>query len=256
VFDFDIAALQHWLHQFMWPLIRVSGFVMVAPILGTALVPPRVRLLLSLLIVIMLAPNLHIAPQGDFLSPTSVVIAAQQLLIGVGLALFLQMLLQAFVMFGQMAAMQMGLGFASLNDPANGVSVTVVAQFYLLLVTLLFLGINGHLVMIDVLAESFRTLPIGVDIGADRLHVLVGWASWMFAAGLLMAMPAVAALLIVNCSLGVITRAAPQLNIFAIGFPLMLLLGLLILWASMANVLPNFETYSTEILQQMRDWVA
>jgi flagellar biosynthetic protein FliR len=71
-----------------------------------------------------------------------------------------------------------------------------------------------------------------------------------------MAMPAVAALLIVNCSLGVITRAAPQLNIFAIGFPLMLLLGLLILWASMANVLPNFETYSTEILQQMRDWVA
>ena len=256
MFDFDIAALQHWLHQFMWPLIRVSGFVMVAPILGTALVPPRVRLLLSLLIVIMLAPNLHIAPQGDFLSPTSVVIAAQQLLIGVGLALFLQMLLQAFVMFGQMAAMQMGLGFASLNDPANGVSVTVVAQFYLLLVTLLFLGINGHLVMIDVLAESFRTLPIGVDIGADRLHVLVGWASWMFAAGLLMAMPAVAALLIVNCSLGVITRAAPQLNIFAIGFPLMLLLGLLILWASMANVLPNFETYSTEILQQMRDWVA
>jgi flagellar biosynthetic protein FliR len=256
VFDFDIAALQHWLHQFMWPLIRVSGFVMVAPILGTALVPPRVRLLLSLLIVIMLAPNLHIAPQGDFLSPASVVLAAQQLLIGVGLALFLQMLLQAFVMFGQMAAMQMGLGFASLNDPANGVSVTVVAQFYLLLVTLLFLGINGHLVMIDVLAESFRTLPIGVDIGADRLHVLVGWASWMFAAGLLMAMPAVAALLIVNCSLGVITRAAPQLNIFAIGFPLMLLLGLLILWASMANVLPNFETYSTEILQQMRDWVA
>jgi flagellar biosynthetic protein FliR len=240
----------------MWPLIRVSGFVMVAPILGTALVPPRVRLLLSLLIVIMLAPNLHIAPQGDFLSPASVVLAAQQLLIGVGLALFLQMLLQAFVMFGQMAAMQMGLGFASLNDPANGVSVTVVAQFYLLLVTLLFLGINGHLVMIDVLAESFRTLPIGVDIGADRLHVLVGWASWMFAAGLLMAMPAVAALLIVNCSLGVITRAAPQLNIFAIGFPLMLLLGLLILWASMANVLPNFETYSTEILQQMRDWVA
>jgi len=256
VFDFDIAALQHWLHQFMWPLIRVSGFVMVAPILGTALVPPRVRLLLSLLIVIMLAPNLHNAPQGDFLSPASVVLAAQQLLIGVGLALFLQMLLQAFVMFGQMAAMQMGLGFASLNDPANGVSVTVVAQFYLLLVTLLFLGINGHLVMIDVLAESFRTLPIGVDIGADRLHVLVGWASWMFAAGLLMAMPAVAALLIVNCSLGVITRAAPQLNIFAIGFPLMLLLGLLILWASMANVLPNFETYSTEILQQMRDWVA
>lgn len=255
MFEFDIAALQHWLHQFMWPLIRVSGFCMVAPIIGTALVPPRVRLLLSLLIVMMLAPHLNIPPQGDFLSPSSVIIAAQQLLIGIGLALFLQMLLQAFVMFGQIAAMQMGLGFASLNDPINGVSVTVVAQFYLMLVTLLFLGIDGHLVMIDVLAESFRTLPIGADIGPDRLHVLVGWASWMFGAGLLMALPAVAALLIVNCTLGVITRAAPQLNIFAIGFPLMLVLGILILWASMTNVLPSFERYSSEVLQQMREWV-
>jgi flagellar biosynthetic protein FliR len=255
VIELDIAVLQHWLNQFMWPLMRISGFCMVAPILGTALVPPRVRLLFSLLLTLLIAPALHDLPQPDFLSPASVILVAQQLLIGIGLALFLQILIQAFVMFGQIAAMQMGLGFASLNDPINGVSVTSVAQFYLMMVTLLFLGINGHLVMIDVLMESFRTLPVGADIGSGRLQTLVGWASWMFAAGLLMALPAVTALLIINCSLGVITRAAPQLNIFAIGFPLMLLLGMLILWASMASVLPNFERYSREVLEAMRIWV-
>ncbi|HET8710054.1 MAG TPA: flagellar biosynthetic protein FliR [Spongiibacteraceae bacterium] len=254
--EFDIAALQHWLNQFMWPLMRISGFCMVAPIFGAALVPPRVRLLFSLLLTLLIAPVVHDLPRPDFLSPASVILVAQQLLIGIGLAYFLQVLMQAFVTFGQIVAMQMGLGFASLNDPVNGVSVTAVSQLYLMLVTLLFLAVNGHLVMIDVLVESFRTLPVGADIGGARLQALLGWVSWMFAAGLLMALPAVTALLIINCSLGVITRAAPQLNIFAIGFPLMLVLGMLILWASIASVLPNFERYNHEALEAMRMWVS
>lgn len=255
VIELDIAALQHWINQFLWPLMRVSGFCMVAPILGTALVPARVRLLFAVLLTMLIAPLLHDLPQPDLLSAASVVMVAQQLLIGIGLAYFLQMLIQAFVTFGQIVAMQMGLGFASLNDPVNGVSVTAVSQLYLMLVTLLFLAVNGHLVMIDVLVESFHTLPVGADIGGGRLQAVVGWASWMFAAGLLMALPAITALLIINCSLGVITRAAPQLNIFAIGFPLMLVLGMLILWASLASVLPNFERYSREALEAMRAWV-
>lgn len=254
--EFDIATLQHWLNQFLWPLMRISGFCMVAPIFGAAFVPPRVRLLFSLLLTLLIAPVLHDLPHPDFLSPLSVVLVAQQLLIGMGLAYFLQMLMQSFVTFGQIIAMQMGLGFASMNDPINGVSVASVSQLYLMLVTLLFLAIDGHLVMIDVLIESFRTLPVGADIGSARLQTLVGWASWMFSAGLLMALPAVTALLIINCSLGVITRAAPQLNIFAIGFPFMLVLGMLILWASMASVLPNFERYSHEALEAMRAWVS
>ncbi len=253
--EFDIASLQHWLNQFLWPLMRISGFCMVAPIIGAALVPARVRLLFSLLLTMMIAPTLRDLPTPDFLSPLSAVMVAQQLLIGIGLAYFLQMLMQAFVTFGQIVAMQMGLGFASMNDPINGVAVASVSQFYLLMVTLLFLAINGHLVMLDVLVESFRTLPVGADIGGARLQTLAGWASWMFAAALLMALPAVTALLIVNCSLGVITRAAPQLNIFAIGFPLMLVLGMMILWASMASALPNFERYSREVLEAMRLWI-
>lgn len=254
--ELDIEALQHWINQFIWPLIRISGFCMIAPILGTSLVPPRARLLLVLFLTLAVAPHLQGLPSVELLSPRSVVLVAQQLLIGIGLGFFLQLMTQAFVMFGQIAAMQMGLGFASMNDPINGVSVASVSQFYLMLVTLLFLTINGHLVMIEVLTESFYTLPVGAEVGGARLQTLLGWASWMFAAGLLMSLPAVTALLIINCTLGVITRAAPQLNIFAIGFPLMVLLGIVILWVGLNTVLPQFERFNSEALLAMRAWAA
>lgn len=253
--EFDIASLEHWLRQFLWPLTRVGAFMMAAPIVGAQVVPARIRLLLALLLTMAIAPTLHDLPQPDFLSPASVVLVAQQVLIGIGMGLFLQILMHTFVMSGQIIAMKMGLGFASMNDPSNGVVVTVVSQFYLLIATLLFLALNGHLVMIEVLTDSFRTLPIGADIGSGRLQTLVGWGSWLFGAALLMSLPALTALLIINSTLGVITRAAPQLNIFAIGFPLMLVLGLLIMWANMASVLPQFERFSGEALNAMRAWV-
>ena len=211
--------------------------------------------MLSLLLTLAIAPTLRNLPQPDFLSPATVLLVIQQTLIGIGMALILQIFMHAFVMSGQIIAMKMGLGFASMNDPSNGVTVTVISQFYLMIATLLFLGLNGHLVMVEVLGESFHTLPVGTDIGSGRLQTVVGWGSWLFGAALLMSLPAMTALLIINCTLGVITRAAPQLNIFAIGFPLMLVLGMLIMWANMANVLPQFERYSEEALNTMRLWI-
>lgn len=253
--QFDVATLQAWVGQFLWPLIRIGAFFMVAPVIGTQMVPARIRLLLALLVTMAIAPQLTGLPQVDALSPASVVMVAQNVLIGVAMAFFLQLMLHTFVMTGQLIAMKMGLGFASLNDPTNGVIVTVVSQFYLFLATLLFLAMNGHLVMIDVLVESFHTLPVGAGIGGEHLMTLVARGSWLFAAGTLMALPALTALLIINCTLGVMTRAAPQLNIFAIGFPMMLLLGLFIIWANLINFLPSFERYSGEALGMMRDWI-
>jgi flagellar biosynthetic protein FliR len=252
--QFDVATLQAWVGQFLWPLIRVGAFFMVAPVIGTQMVPMRIRLILTLLVTMAIAPHLSGLPQVDALSPASVVMVAQNVLIGIALAFFLQLMLQVFVMMGQIVAMQMGLGFASLNDPTNGVVVTVVSQFYLFLATLLFLAMNGHLVMIDVLVESFYTLPVTDGIGGG-LMALVGQGSWLFAAATLMSLPAITALLIINCTLGVMTRAAPQLNIFAIGFPMMLVLGLFIIWANLINFLPAFERYSGEALGMMRDWI-
>ncbi|MDX9873350.1 MAG: flagellar biosynthetic protein FliR [Spongiibacteraceae bacterium] len=252
--QFDIASLQAWVGQFLWPLIRVGAFFMVAPIIGTQVVTARIRIILTLLLVIAIAPQLGPMPTVDPLSPLSVVLVAQQLLIGLALGFFLQLLIHIFVMSGQIVATKMGLGFASMNDPANGVIVTVVSQFYLVMVTLLFLAFNGHLVMIEILVESFAVMPVGAELGGARFLELVQWGSWMFAAAVLMALPAVTALLIINCTLGVITRAAPQLNIFAIGFPLMLTLGLCILWVSLAMTMPQFERYSAQALSAMRAW--
>lgn len=250
--ELDVAQLEAWLARYTWPFLRIGAFMMMAPIIGTQLVPARIRLILALLATLAIAPAG--APLAITLSAQVVVLALQQILIGLALAFFLQVLLHMFVMAGQIMAMKMGLGFASMVDPANGVTVTVVSQFYLMLVTLLFLSVDGHLAMLEVLAESFWEMPVGAAIPALSFYQLAELGSWLFGGALLMALPAVTALLIVNSCLGIVTRAAPQLNIFVIGFPMMMVLGLLIVWASLAGMLPQFQQFTGEALAAMRDW--
>lgn len=253
----DSAIIGSWLGTFLWPLFRVGGMLMIAPVFGTQLVPARVRLLFSIVIAMILAPNLPPMPQVELVSVSAFVLVAQQLLIGIAMGFVLVVLLQIFVVAGQMIAMHMALGFAQMVDPTNGVSVTVLQQFHLMLVTLLFLAMNGHLVMIEVLAESFYTLPVGAGfLAVDSLWQLGNLGVWLFAGGLLIALPVVASMLVINFSLGVITKAAPQLNIFAIGFPFMMIVGLTMIWVTMNNYLPEFDRYTREALEIMAGLVA
>jgi flagellar biosynthetic protein FliR len=243
-----------WVGQHLWPLFRIASFLMVIPIFGTQLVPARVRLGLALLMTIIVVPMIPPVPQVDALSADAVVITLQQILIGVGLGFALTALWQLFVIAGQMIAMQMGLGFASMVDPANGVSVAVLAQIYIITITLLFLAMNGHLVAFEVFIESFRTLPIGLEgLGQAGVWQLVHRISWMFVSAMLMALPAVTAVLIVSISFGVMTRAAPQMNIFALGFPIGLIFGLFAIWVLHANFLPHFEVYTRQTFNFMRE---
>lgn len=238
---------------YLWPLFRIAGFFMAVPIIGIRLVPQRVRLGLALATTVLVAPLLPPPPAVDPMSLGSILIIMQQVLIGLALGFFVQFVFQLFVVAGQTIAMQMGLGFASMMDPANGVTVTVLSQFFLLLTTLLFLSMNGHLVMIEVFIESFRVIPVSAaGLGVGSLWELVSAASWMFAAALLIALPAVTALLVVNLAFGVMTRSAPQLNIFTIGFPLTLVLGMLILWLSLTGFLPRYENIVVQGFDLMR----
>ncbi|WP_336366934.1 flagellar biosynthetic protein FliR [Marinobacter sp. C2H3] len=251
----EISAdlIGQWVGHYLWPLFRVASFLMVVPIFGTQLVPARVRLGLALLITVLVVPLIPQAPQVDALTADAVVITLQQILIGVGMGFAVTALWQLFVVAGQMIAMQMGLGFASMVDPANGVSVPVLAQIYTITITLLFLAMNGHLVMLEVFVESFRTLPIGLDgLGQAGVWALAHRVSWMFMAAMLLALPAVTAVLIVNISFGVMTRAAPQMNIFALGFPIGLIFGLFAIWVLQANFLPHFEQYTRDTFDFMR----
>ncbi|MBD9425786.1 flagellar type III secretion system protein FliR [Pseudomonas sp. PDM15] len=242
-----------WVGQYLLPLFRIASMLMVMPVIGTQLVPMRVRLYLSLAICLVLAPNLPPMPQVDAVSLQSMLLIGEQVLVGVMFGFVLQLYFHLFTVAGQIIAMQMGLGFASMVDPANGVSVPVLGQFLLMLVTLLFLAMNGHLVVFEVLAESFVTLPVGEGMLLDHYWTMAGKLTWVMAAGLLMALPVVTALLIINLAFGVMTRAAPQLNIFSIGFPLTLVLGLFIFWLGVSDFLAHFQVFTSEALQQLRE---
>ncbi|WP_152207521.1 flagellar biosynthetic protein FliR [Marinobacter changyiensis] len=252
---YEISAdlIGQWVGQHLWPLFRIASFMMVIPFIGTQLVPARIRLGLALLITVLIVPMLDEVPRVEALSADAVIITLQQILIGVGLGFALTALFQLFVVTGQMIAMQMGLGFASMVDPANGVNVPVLSQLYTISVTLLYLAMNGHLVAFEVFLESFRTLPIGLEgLGQAGVWDLAHRISWVFVSAMLLALPAVTAVLIVNISFGVMTRAAPQMNIFALGFPIGLMFGLFSIWVLQANFLPHFQQYAEETFEFMR----
>ncbi|GGH94432.1 flagellar biosynthetic protein FliR [Pseudomonas fluvialis] len=247
------AQIGGWVASFLLPLFRIAALLMVMPVIGTQLVPVRVRMYLALAFTLVLMPVLPAMPQIDALSLQGWLWIGQEVLVGALLGFSLQLFFHAFVVAGQMIAMQMGLGFASMVDPANGISVAVLGQFLLMLVTLLFLAMNGHLVVFEVLAESFVTLPVGSGLLLDHYLAIAGRLGWVLGAGLLLALPAITALLVVNIAFGVMTRAAPQLNIFAIGFPLTLVLGLVIVWLGMADILAQYQDLAREALLWLRE---
>ncbi|MBU0807328.1 MAG: flagellar type III secretion system protein FliR [Gammaproteobacteria bacterium] len=242
-----------WVGSFMLPLFRVSALLMFMPLIGSQLVPGRVRLYLSLAICLAIMPSLPPMPAIDAISVQAFIWIAQEILIGAMLGFVLQLFFQIFVIAGQIIAMQMGLGFASMVDPANGISVPVIGQVFTILVTLLFLAMNAHLVVFEVLAESFFTLPVGGGFLLENYWEIAHKLSWVLGAALLLVLPAVTALLVVNLAFGVMTRAAPQLNIFSIGFPLTLVLGLVIVWIGMADFLAQYQMFATEALQFLRE---
>lgn len=248
----SVPELVEWINRFIWPLIRISAFAMVVPMIGTQLVPVRIRLGFALALTLVVMPLLPPLPTYDGLSPQLALIVAQQMLIGFALGFMMQVFFQVFALGGQLISSQMGLGFASISDPSNGVSVVVLSQFYLMLTMLLFLSMNGHLVLVTIIVESFTALPItDGGITAPSLWRLALSGGWMFTSGLLLALPAVIALLVVNFAFGIMTKAAPQLNIFAIGFPFTMLFGLFITWIGLSDFVGQYQRIATTALEMV-----
>lgn len=231
---------------YILPFARLSGFLMTLSVVGSKNFPARFRLLFALAITILVAPLLPATESIKLFTLQSSVLIVEQTLIGIVLGFVSRLMLETFVVGAQIIAMQSGLGFASLVDPANGTSVPALGQFFLMLTTLLFLAFDGHSLMIRLLVESFHTLPIGSQQTVfEMFWQIVLWTKWVFATALLMALVAIASLLIVNISFGVMTRAAPQINVFAVGFPLTMVSGLILVWLTLAYFLPHFENQLT-----------
>jgi flagellar biosynthetic protein FliR len=249
---FNEAQLNTWLAAYLWPMVRIGAMLMAMPLFSSRQIPARIRLFFMILITLLVAPTLSPQPQADVLSHTGFIILLQQILIGVLMGFIMQMVFGALIFGGQVIAYSMGLGFASMVDPANGVQVPVVAQFYLILATLLFLIFNGHLLAIELIADSFDTMPVALDgVSRNGLLEVVAWGSRLFTGGLLIALPIVGAMLMVNMGMGVVMRAAPQLNIFSVGFPITMLLGFALIWVTLPNVFSVFSELLDEAFQHL-----
>lgn len=256
MFSFNEAEIGQLIGQYLWPLFRIASFFMIMPIIGAQFVSPRVRLGLAIAVTVAVVPALPPAPQLDPTSMPALLLVMHQVLIGLAMGFAVSMLFQVFAVAGQVMAMQMGLGFAAMVDPANGVTVTAVSQFYIMMVTLVFLAMNGHLVLFETLIYSFSVLPIeSGGLSGASFWLLASRVSWMFAAALMIALPSVTALLLVNLSFGVMTRAAPQMNIFSIGFPMTVLFGLVAIWATFGEVLPQFQILTAQTFEFLNQFM-
>ncbi|MBI3525162.1 MAG: flagellar biosynthetic protein FliR [Betaproteobacteria bacterium] len=237
--SFTSAQLDLWLATFMFPLARVLALMVTAPVFNNAALSQQLRLVIGLAVSFGLAPALPPMPPISPGSWLGLAVLAQQILIGVVFGLTLRIVFSAADMAGELIGLQMGLSFATFYDPQSASETPVVSEFLGLLATLLFLAMNGHLLTLSVLAESFKLLPVtATPFAAKGLLAFMSWSAIIFSAGLLLALPIIAALLIANIALGVLARVASSLNIFAVGFPVTIVAGFAVLMLS----LPYFGT--------------
>lgn len=229
-----------------WSFTRIGAMLMTAPVFGArGLMPMRSRLALALAITLAMTPVLPPPPAIVPFSDAGLILVAQQFVIGMAMGLMLQLAFTALMIAGQLIAMTMGLGFAQFIDP-QGESTVVVGSFYSLLGTLLFLSLNGHQAVVELLFDSFYGLPVGALIsGVDGIALIASWAGRMFGGALMVALPAVVAVTLVNLAFGVMSRAAPQLNIFGVLFPATMLAG----FAAIALSLPALAAWFDVLLE-------
>lgn len=245
--SFELDQLYGWMNAFLWPFLRILALVGTAPLLSESSIPIRVKVGLSALIALAISPTL---PAPGNISPASfqgLWIGAQQVLIGITLGLTMRIVFAAVQTAGEFIGLQMGLSFASFFDPATGANTAVLARLMNVIAMLLFLALNGHLLMIGGLVQTFDVLPASTvgAFHADGLGVLFEWSSQVMVSGMLLALPLIIVLLTINLALGILNRTAQQLSVFAVGFPISLMVGLVLL----AVVLPQTSPFISRLFE-------
>lgn len=245
--------LQVW-GRIWWPFLRIGSAFAVLPLLGYSLIPIPVRVLLALLIAMLAAPLLPVMPAIDPLSLRAVLLSIEQIFLGAMMALFPVCLINVLVLVGELLSMQMGLSMARTNDPINGLAIPVLGTFFSNLGLLLYASMNGHLVMLEVLVESFRVWEVGAGPFAVDSTSLLQLFSWLLAAALMLSLPAMVAMYLVNFTFGVLSRVAPSLNIFVLGFPMALLCGLFCILLTLSGLPDRFAELAQDIFLSVRGY--
>ncbi|WP_269494385.1 flagellar biosynthetic protein FliR [Castellaniella sp. S9] len=243
--QFTVEQLYAWINGFLWPLFRIAGLVAMAPIFGESSIPVRLKIGLSILCTLVAAPLLGPMPDIPAGSFQGLLIAAQQVLIGIALGLCMRLVFTAAMMAGEFVGLQMGLAFASFFDPATGANTAVLSRLLNLIAMLVFLAFNGHLLMLDGLVRTFEILPVGAPLDPNGWGALLEWSGQLWVSGMLLALPLIIVLLTINLALGILNRTAQQLSVFAVGFPITLTTGLVVL----AVVLPQTSGFLSRLFE-------
>ncbi|MBN7795839.1 flagellar biosynthetic protein FliR [Parahaliea mediterranea] len=245
--DITFVQLHAWLAAFLWPFMRISAFVMASPLWGHSSVPNQVKMGLTALIAVVLGATLPPLPDVPIYSWAGVGIMVEQVIIGVAMGLTVKIMFAAVQAAGEYIGLQMGLGFATFVSPDTGANTMILSRLLYMITLLMFLAVNGHLIAIETLASSFTTLPIGMlGLNAGAMELLVRFGSTIFISGMLLALPLVGALLVINLSLGILNRSAPQLTVFSVGFPTSLTAGIFLL----AVLMTDFGRYLQSLFGQ------
>ena len=247
-----LGTVMGYLGDFAWNFLRLGGFFMTVPIFGNQLISRRIRIAIVFAVALALTPVLPVGVNLANIEMADLTNLFVQIIMSIGLGFSAAIFFQLFVIAGQFIGMQMGLGFAAMVDPGNGVQVTVWSQFFLMLVTLSFLAVNGHLILLEILIAGYQMSAVGLSAGLSDMSLnVVRLGGWMFVGGVLLAIPAVSSLLVVNLAFGIMNRSAPQLNVFALGFPFSLIFGIVIIWFLLHGWTDQFHRLLSEFLNMM-----
>ncbi|KML24139.1 flagellar biosynthesis protein FliR [Leclercia adecarboxylata] len=249
----SITSLYEQLSHYFWPALRILALFGTAPVFSEKTVGKKVKIGLALLITFLIGQNL---PENrvDIFSVQGIWLGGREIIIGSAMGLVLQLIFVAVRTAGDLMGSQMGLSFATFFDPSGGQNMPVIARFLNILVTMLFLTFNGHLWLLEILMDSFRTLPVVLSpLRANGFWSLLQCAGIIFHSGLMLGFPVIILLLTINFTLGLLNRLTPQLSIFVIGFPLTLTMGMLALLFMMYVLAPFFERVMGNGLENVAD---
>lgn len=245
---FTEAQVLAWITPILWPFLRVLALFGTLPVIGQRSVPARVRVALAFLIALSAQVSLPPIPAIPLDSAVTFLVVLQQIVIGVSLGFAVRIVFAAVEFAGELVGLQMGLNFAGFFDPATGGQTTAVSRFFGVTVSWVFIVTGGHLLVIAGVIQSFHSFPVSPEPFAFlKTAQPQRWGSEVFAVGLWIALPLVAMLLFVNLVMGIASRVAQQLNLFAIGFPITLTVGMV----GVLLTLPMLQAPFTMALERM-----
>lgn len=240
------------MQSFWWPFCRILALMSMAPLFNHKTLSIRARVLLALILTIALGAALPESPSVDVLSLQGLLLTLEQVLFGVLLGVALQLVFTIFMVVGEVISTQMGMSMARYNDPMNGVSSSsIVYQVYFLLLMLIFLAIDGHLLTVSILYQSFVYWPVGSGVHWLSLDSLIHSIAWVFSAAVMVTLPVVFCMTLVQFCFGLLNRISPAMNLFSLGFPITIAVGLLCIYLTIPNLSEGYLHLTRELLDNI-----